>query len=142
MKLLFLFFIIFTSHAVVAQEWYEGSWVFDSKSTHQSNPLFSAYEIAQIQAGYDKHAGTITINKKRVKGTKKAKFGIPYQVLWQSGNQVGVKLNGAIIEIVKAVNPRLRGSQIQVKVTRINYHLIAIEVPELDTIKMYLRRVG
>lgn len=132
----------FSARTALAQEWYEGSWVFDATQTHKNNPLYTSAEIAQLQAGFDKHAGKITVNSKRIKGTKKAKLGVPYRVIWKNGNYATVEMKGAIIELVKAANPDLRKTKIHVKVYRLSYNTIAFEVPEMDTIRMYMRRVN
>ncbi|MDF1754135.1 MAG: hypothetical protein P1U89_15230 [Verrucomicrobiales bacterium] len=139
MKYLIIFLIFFVQ-AAHGREWYEGMWTYDASVTERNTPGISAQDMREVRAGFDKWAGNITVTPKRVKG-KKAKLGVPYRVVGNGRNTVLVEVKGPAIEFVKAFNPDLRKQSLRCKLIRINHNLVAFEVPELQTIRMYLRRV-
>lgn len=135
-----VFFCGVTATRAHAQQWYEGVWVYDATTTHRYNPSLSSSDRASIKSGFDKWAGNMTVTPKRVKG-KKAKLGVPYRVIYQDRYSVTVEVKGAVMEIVKAFNPDLRKSNLRCRIVRINHNSVAFDIPEMGTIKMYLRRV-
>ena len=97
--------------------------------------------MKEVKDAFDKFAGKINITPRRVKG-KKAKLGVPYRVVGRGSQAVMIEVKGPGIELVKAFNPNLRKQSLRCKAVRINSKVMAFEVPDLDTIRMYLRRVG
>lgn len=135
-----LFLLLFTSQGAFAKDWFVGEWVFDANMTHRYNPGLTTDGIRSTQAEFDKWAGKVGVTPKRIKG-KKAKLGVPYQVVGRSGHSVSIEVKGAVIEIVKAFRPDLRRMNLRCKLTRVSSSVVAFEVPELRTITMYMRRV-
>lgn len=140
MKYLFAFLIIFSTHSAVAKDWYEGAWLFDPHLTQEHNPGINSHSMATVRDGFDKWAGRVEVTPRRIKG-KKAKMGVPYRVVGGSSEAVVVEVKGGVVGIVKAFNPNLRNTKLRCKITRVNHGIVAFEVPELRTIKMYMRQV-
>lgn len=132
--------LIFFSQGAFAKDWYEGMWIYDSSTTQRLSPGISPQGMQEIKKEFDKWAGKITVTSKRVKG-RKAKLGVPYRIVGRGSNAVMMEVKGPAIEIVKAFNPTLRKQSLRCKVVRINNNMVAFEVPELQTIRMYLRRI-
>lgn len=140
MKYLLLAILISFSQGVFAKEFYEGNWVFDPGLTQKNNPGLNAEGMRITKEGFDKWAGKITMTPKRVKG-KKAKMGIPYRVVGRDRYSVWVEVKGGVIGLVKAFRPDLKKMDLRCRIIRVSSNVVAFEVPELQTVKMYLRRV-
>lgn len=141
MRFLLLFCLVFCCHGTLkAQQWYEGVWVFDANKTRWSNPGMTAYDTESVKAGFDKWAGHVTINSKRIKG-RKIKAGVPYVIKWQSGNAVGLEARGAVVEMVKSFQPGMKNTSLQCTAVRLSHNSMYFEVPSMKTIRMYMRRV-
>lgn len=134
-------FLIFFSQGSHAADWFEGMWVYDEGLTHRNTPGLTPLGKQEVRAAFDQYAGKITVTKRRVKG-KKAKLGVPYRVVGRGSSAVMLEVKGPGVELVKAFNPNLRKQSLRCKVTRISSNVVAFEVPDLNTIRMYLRRTG
>jgi hypothetical protein len=135
-----LVFLIFCCQGALAKDWYEGVWVFDPGLTQRNNPGINSEGMKITRDGFDKWAGQIGVGPRRIKG-KRAKLGVPYRVISRDRQSVSLEVKGGVVEIVKAFNPNLRKMKLQCRVIKISNNVAAFDVPELRTIRMYLRRV-
>lgn len=139
MRYLIIFPVLVFCNLASAAEWFEGKWIFDANLTQHHNPGIPSSGMREIEASFSEWAGKINVTPRRVKG-KKAKLGVPYRVVGRNNQSVWVEVKGPAVEIAKAFNPNLRKQSLRCRVIRISSNVVAFEVPEAETILMYLRR--
>ncbi len=141
MKHFLLFaFLIITCRGALSAEWYEGVWVYDSHLTERHNPDIHTEGMREVKAAFDKWAGQVEVTPKRVKG-KASQMGVPYRLAGRSSSHVLLEVKGGAVDLVKAFNPDLRNKSLRCRIVRISPKVVAFDVPELQTIQMYLKRV-